>query len=247
MSARSGETELILVRHGETEWNHARRIQGQIDVPLSAVGLRQAEAAGRRFAAPGGSTPGGTTPGRAAPGQDVLGCVAVYTSDLLRASQTAAPIAAACGVDAVPDAGLRERHYGALQGRFDADIARDDPAQFARMQARDPADDLGGGETLPVFHARVHVRLEAIAARHPGGRVVVVTHGGVLDCAWRLATGAALDGRRDVGLFNASLNTVARSAAGWRLVAWGDIAHLSASADDLDPRGRAADGATRVA
>lgn len=232
MTTMSGEstgstTELILVRHGETAWNHERRIQGQIDIPLSEVGQRQAELAGRRFMG--------------------LAVAAVHTSDLLRASQTAAPIAAVLGLPMVLDTDLRERHYGTLQGLRYADIARDQPERFARMQARDLTDDFEGGESIPAFHSRVRARLTAIADAYPGKRVVVVAHGGVLDGAWRLVTGAALDGVRDVGLFNASLNTIARTPAGWRLVRWGDVDHLSDSADDLDPRGRPSSGAMRIA
>ena len=70
------------------------------------------------------------------------------------------------------------------------------------------------------------------------GTVVVVTHGGVLDCGYRLATGLALDAPRTFGLFNASLNTIAAADGQFRLVAWGDVDHLTAAADEIDPRAR---------
>ena len=109
-------TNIILVRHGETEWNHLRRIQGQIDIPLNDVGLRQAQAVGRRLAQ--------------------LPIEAVYTSDLRRASDTAAPIAAARGVAAQPDQRLRERHYGGFQGSYYDELQRADPEQHQRMLSR---------------------------------------------------------------------------------------------------------------
>ncbi len=210
--------ELILVRHGETEWNHLRRIQGQIDVPLNAIGLRQAQAAAARLAP--------------------LGIDALYTSDLARASQTAAPIASACGIVGVPDTRLRERHFGRFEGSFYEVLARDDPDRHARLLSRDLGFDLDGGETIPALHARVCAAIASIVGRHAGERVVVVTHGGVLDCAYRLATGLALDAPRPVGLFNASLNTLRHDDDGYRVVDWGDVGHLDSAADEIDPRRR---------
>ena len=212
--------EIILIRHGETEWNHLRRIQGQIDIPLNEVGRRQAQAvagclAGRRVAA-------------------------VYTSDLKRASQTADAIAAACGLVAQPDRRLRERHYGQFEGGFYEALQRTSPERHHRMLSRDLSFDLDGGETIPVLHARVSEVLLELAGRHREGPVVVVTHGGVLDCGYRLASGLALDAPRTFGLFNASLNTIALDGGAFRLVSWGDVEHLATAADEIDPRSRPA-------
>ena len=212
--------EIILVRHGETEWNHLRRIQGQLDVPLNQVGLRQAEAVARRLS--------GRTP------------VALYTSDLLRASQTAAPIAEVCGLQAQPDPRLRERNFGAFEGCFYDELQQTTPELHQRMLSRDLEFDLGGGETIPTLFERVRAVLTDVTVRHPEGLVVVVTHGGVLDCGYRLATGLALDAPRTFGLFNASLNTIAAEDGRFRLLAWGDIDHLTTAADEIDPRARPA-------
>lgn len=213
-------TEIILVRHGETEWNHLRRIQGQLDIPLNAVGLRQAQAVAQRLA-----------------GQPVA---AVYTSDLLRASATAAPIAAACGLAGQPDRRLRERHFGEFEGSYYDELQRTDPERHLRMMSRDLSFDMGGGETLPTLYRRVGEALLDLGGRHPRARIVVVSHGGVLDCGYRLATGLALDAPRTFGLYNASLNVIALDDAGFRLVSWGDVEHLAAAADEIDPRARAA-------
>ena len=214
----AGALEIILVRHGETEWNHLRRIQGQIDVPLNAVGVRQAEAVAQRLA-------------RRPP-------TALYTSDLLRASQTAAPIAAACGLVAQPDQRLRERNFGEFEGGFYDELRLTSPQQHQRMMSRDLDFDLGGGETIRMLYRRACDAIVDIAARHPQGCIVVVTHGGILDCAYRLATGLALDAPRTFGLFNASLNTIAVTEGSFRLLAWGDVDHLAAAVDEIDPRGR---------
>lgn len=208
--------DIVLVRHGETEWNSLRRIQGQIDIPLNEVGLGQARAVARRL----GAAP----------------FAAVYTSDLQRASQTAAPIAAACGLVAQPDRRLRERHFGRLQGSYYEALQRTDPERHRRMLSRALDFDMDGGETIPALHARVCEALAEMAARHREGRIVVVTHGGVLDCGYRLASGLALDAPRTYGLFNASLNTIAFDDGGFRLVSWGDVEHLAAPADEIDTR-----------
>jgi probable phosphoglycerate mutase len=212
--------EIILVRHGETEWNHLRRIQGQIDVPLNSVGLLQAEAVAQRLGD--------------------RNVVALYTSDLQRAAQTAAPIAAACGLAAQADPRLRERSFGSFEGDFYDELQRVSPQRHQRLLSRDLDYDLDGGETIPVLHRRVCEALTDYAGRHPRGPIVVVTHGGVLDCAYRLATGLALDAPRTFGLFNASVNTIEAADGRFRLVEWGDIDHLSAAADEIDPRLRPA-------
>ncbi len=222
--------DIILVRHGETEWNHQRRIQGQIDIPLNAVGLRQADAVARRLA----DRP----------------VTAIYTSDLQRASQTAAPIAAACRLPAQPDARLRERHFGEFQGGYYEELQRTSPARHQRMLSRDLDFDLDGGETIPVLYERVRQALVEYATRHPEGLVVVVTHGGVLDCGYRLATGLALDAPRTFGLFNASLNTISAQSGAqsclFSLVLWGQVEHLSDAADEIDPRARSAAAVGKV-
>ena len=212
--------EIVLVRHGETEWNHQRRIQGQIDIPLNDVGLRQARAVANRLAR--------------------RRVAAVYTSDLKRASQTADAIAIACGLPAQADRRLRERHYGRFEGGYYDELQRTSPALHQRLLSRDLSFDLHGGESIPVLHARVSEVLLELAGRHREGPIVVVAHGGVLDCAYRLASGLALDAPRTFGLYNASLNTLALADGALRLVSWGDVEHLAVAADEIDPRARPA-------
>jgi 2,3-bisphosphoglycerate-dependent phosphoglycerate mutase len=89
-------TRICLVRHGETEWNAARRIQGQIDIGLNETGVRQAEAAGRWL--------------------KTVGIVALYSSDLKRAWRTAQAIGQELGLVPLPLPELRERRYGIFEG-----------------------------------------------------------------------------------------------------------------------------------
>lgn len=215
-------TTIVLVRHGVTDWNRARRFQGQIDIPLNEEGRRQAELTGQRF---------GSDPQR-------LRIAAVHTSDLSRAAQTAEPIARALGLPLRNDPALRERHYGAFEGRTHDELARDQAEAWRRWRARDPDFVLpGGGESLRAFHERVEQALLGLARNNPGATVVAVSHGGVLDCAFRIAAGLPLDSPRSHDLLNASLNRIAFDGERFRLIDWADISHLAEALDDLEARG----------
>lgn len=206
-------TRICIVRHGETDWNAARRMQGQIDIPLNAAGRAQAAA---------------TAAGLAGRAFDAL-----YSSDLMRTWQTAEPIAAACGLELRALPGLRERHYGRMQGLTPAEAERSLPELHAAYAGRDPDHDLDGGESLTAFAARVVSTLGELAAAHAGGTLLVVAHGGVLDIVYRMATGRDLAGPRDFPIPNAGLNWVEHGATGWRLVAWGERAHLDGALDEV--------------
>ncbi|HPE03465.1 MAG TPA: histidine phosphatase family protein, partial [Thauera sp.] len=108
------------------------------------------------------------------------------------------------------------------------------PQAWQHFKRRDPMVALaGGGESLGGLAARVHAALEEIAARHAGEAVVVVTHGGVLDIAHRLATGKALEAVRDFAIPNAALNWIEHSAGSWKLLTWADESHLTGALDEL--------------
>ena len=200
-------TELILIRHGETEFNRQGRFQGWIDAPLNEHGRRQAE----RLAAQ-----------LAHERIDALHC-----SDLLRARQTAAPAAAALGLVAQADARLREQGFGVLEGLTFAEARERQPEAldgWCRHQA-DAAPP--GGESVRAFHDRVVSAVRDIAARQAGGRIAVVTHGGVLDMVWRAAHGLPLDGPRVCLIPNTGLNRVAVDAERLEISGWGEDAHLT--------------------
>lgn len=220
MSPRTGgrpHTELVLIRHGVTAWNRDRRFQGQTDIPLDDEGLAQALRTGRRLA----DWPLAT----------------VYSSDLARARQTAEPIAAARGLAIRVEARLRERHYGGFEGRTHDDLQREEAEAWRRWRTREPDFELpGGGESLRAFSARVQSVLVELATRHQGQTVAVVTHGGVLDCAYRLATGLPLEAPRGHDLLNASLNRIGWDGGAFRLMTWADVAHLTEALDDAEAR-----------
>jgi probable phosphoglycerate mutase len=200
-------TELILIRHGETAWNRERRMQGQTDTPLSDIGRAQAEAVGRRLA------------------QHPF--AALYSSDLARAWDTAAAIARASGREIVREPALRERTFGMFEGLTYDEMSQRYPEAHARFSVRDPDYAVPGGESPREFFERSLACLNAIAHTHAGECVVVVTHGLVLDTLHRAAHRMPLDAKREAPLLNASLNTFQRSADGWRETGWGDVAHLA--------------------
>jgi probable phosphoglycerate mutase len=212
-------TRLIVIRHGETAWNRERRMQGHSDTPLSAIGRAQAEALGRRLAG-----------GRYA---------ALYTSDLSRARDTAAAIAAHTGYEIVAEPRLRERRFGLFEGLTAEEIRERFPQEYVRFASRDPDYAIPGGESARAFTHRALGCLGEIAARHAGLQVLVVTHGLVLDALYRAAEGLAPEAIRPVPLLNASLNTFAYEAGAWRLEFWGDVGHLAQQAPAA-PRGAAA-------
>lgn len=211
--AGQGEpTRLVAIRHGETAWNAESRLQGQLDIPLNPRGRAQAA--------------------RLAGALADEGLAAVYASDLGRAWQTAQALAGPLGLPLVADAGLRERHFGALQGLTYTEIDRDWPELARRWRVRDPAFAPEGGESLVTFHARCVATAARLAAAHPGQAIALVCHGGVLDGLYRAATGIALDAPRTWALANAGINRLLATPQGFALVGWNDAGHLDALALD---------------
>ena len=199
-------SEILLLRHGETMWNIEGRIQGHRDSPLSAEGLAQAEALARCLAA---ERP------------DVL-----YSSDLGRARQTVEPIARATGLTPRIDPALRERCYGAFEGRTWPEIERDFPEQYAAHLTGSATLRAHGGESMLEFRDRALGALARIAAASVDGKVVIVAHGGVLGQLYRHVMNIPLEVPRNYAMPNAGINRFAFKCGTWRLIAWGDLSHL---------------------
>jgi probable phosphoglycerate mutase len=210
-------THLIVFRHGETAWNRERRLQGQLDIPLNDTGRAQARALAAALAAEP--------------------IDAVYSSDLSRAMQTATPLADSLGLKVRPEPRLRERSYGTLQGKTYAEVAEQLPEDFARWQARVPDYAPDQGESLAGFHERAVDIALFLSRRHPGERIALVAHGGVLDCLYREATGMTLEAPREHELLNASINRLRSDSHRLTLAQWGDVTHLESLAlDEVDRR-----------
>ena len=212
-------TRVLAIRHGETDWNVERRIQGQLDVPLNATGRWQVD--------------------RLALAVADEGLAAIYASDLLRAFETAQAVARGSGQAIVTDVGLRERGFGAFEGLSYAEISRRWPEQSERWRRHDPEFGAPGGETLNQFYARSVATAARLAALHPGQTIALVSHGGVMDCLYRAASRVVLDAPRSWQLGNASINRLLYTPQGFTLVGWSDAGHLEADAgsdfSDADP------------
>ncbi|MBX9610430.1 MAG: histidine phosphatase family protein [Burkholderiales bacterium] len=205
-------TRIIAIRHGETAWNVDTRIQGQLDIPLNDTGRWQAHRLALALA-----------------GEPIA---AVYSSDLLRAWDTALSVADAVGQPVVTDEGLRERGFGEFQGRTYAEIEALWPEEALRWRKRDPHFAPPGGESLVALRERVTRTAHALAARHAGEQIVMVGHGGVMDVLYRVATGQDIQAPRTWALGNAAINRLLWTAEGFTLVGWADTYHLDDDALD---------------
>jgi probable phosphoglycerate mutase len=205
-------TELVLIRHGETDMNRELRFQGHVDVALNDIGHAQARRLARRLA----SEP----------------AHAIYASDLLRARQTAMPIAGELAMQPVADAGLREQCFGRVDGMRVADIQREHPEAWAGWLRFEEDFAMPEGESTRAFHARVIAAVQRLIAAHPQQTVVIVTHGGVLDMIYRSARGLALNGPRQSEIPNAGINRIRVREGAFDILAWGDTRHLA----DLPPQ-----------
>jgi probable phosphoglycerate mutase len=199
-------TRFVVVRHGQTQWNVEARVQGHRDSPLTAQGLEQAEAIGKRLAREH---------------FDVL-----VASDLGRAMQTAQRIAAHCGLPIAADPRLRERDFGEGEGLSYEEIDARWPNVFSRTAEVDPDLAIPGGESRRQFHDRIHQAFESLARKHDGRRVLVVSHGGVLTSLYRVIHGIPVARPHRVSISNASYSAVVFDADAWTLEAWDDVAHL---------------------
>jgi probable phosphoglycerate mutase len=205
-------TELVLIRHGETDMNRELRFQGQVNVGLNATGHEQA----RRLAA------------RMAGEQ----ADAVYVSDLLRARQTAEPIASELALAPVPESGLREQHFGQVDGMRVDDIQREHPEAWAGWLRFEEDFAMPEGESTRAFHARVMDAVHRVVAAHVGQTLVIVTHGGVLDMIYRTARSLGLSGPRQSDIPNAGLNRIRVRDGAFDILSWADTRHLA----DLPPQ-----------
>jgi probable phosphoglycerate mutase len=175
---------ICIARHGETDWNKTGVLQGWTDIPLNPQGRSQAREMAASMADAGFS--------------------AVCTSPLLRAHETAAIIATALGLPAPAcHDGLKEKHFGAVQGIPKSELAEQNPVLLEQILRRNPAAMFAGGESMDDLADRVLAAIEDIGRGHLGHRVLVVTHGWVMDVVTRqmqgLARHSVLHGKRQNG------------------------------------------------
>jgi 2,3-bisphosphoglycerate-dependent phosphoglycerate mutase len=209
------KTKLLLIRHGETAWNAEHRIQGQLDIPLSPLGVLQSA----RLAECLANEP----------------IDAVYSSGQSRAWLTAAPLAARLGLNVIAEPRLRERSFGIFEGLTLDEIAERYPPEFKKWRERDPAWRPEGGESGQQLIDRVLSAVSEIGTKHPSQTVVLVSHGGVLDVVYRAARLLEWHAPREHQMLNAAVNRLTTSATPLLLSIehWGDVAHLQEARDEL--------------
>jgi len=215
---------VTLIRHGETDWNLEGRIQGHLQIPLNERGRAQAEALAVHLK---GSS-----------------FDAVYSSDLLRARQTAQAIVRHSGQKICEEVRLREWNLGVLAGLLRSQAEQIQP--WADKIRRDYLVDepIPGGESIRGRFERVTAAVADIAACHRGQSVLVVSHGGPLGDCYRRATGRGIEERMKIDLFNASINQVHVDGDAWTLITWAITEHLAAIGSLPNWEGRPKNGDT---
>ncbi len=200
-------TEILIVRHVETEWNTKGMYQGHLDSPVTALGQRQAAALAERL--------------RDEP------FTHIYSSDLPRCQSTAAAVAAVGARTLIFDARLREKNQGIFQGLTHEQAQERYPEIFQQFQQKRGEFILpGGGENRQQVRDRVMTALIEYVEKHHGQQLLVVTHGGVLSTIMRHLLGLSPDVSRPFDLLNASLNVIWAHDDRWLIRTLGDVSHL---------------------
>ncbi|NQE50381.1 histidine phosphatase family protein [Herbaspirillum rubrisubalbicans] len=212
-------TDILLIRHGETDWNVDKRLQGHIDIGLNQAGQRQVLALGEALAGEG--------------------IDAIFASDLQRARDTAQAVADAAGLEVLIDAGLRERCYGAFEGLRHIEIEARYPDAYRQWKARDPDYRYPAGErmaeTMREFYERSVQAVQRVLGSGRYRKVAIVTHGGVLECVHHWARQTSFAQPRSFDIFNASVNRLHWDGQRAHIRSWGEIGHLQRETlDEVD-------------
>jgi len=195
------DTFLYLIRHGETDWNKERRIQGHSDIHLNDLGKKQVQQLARYMSAHSFSH--------------------VYTSDLRRAYDTGKPLADAKGIDIRTLSTLRERCYGEFEGSVYEDIRE----KFSGIQ---PHESLHGIESFVELQGRAQQQLTSLACAHPNERIVVVSHGGFINSFLHYISGGR-QGTGITKIDNTGICLLRYDANGWNVEEINRVDHLQST------------------
>lgn len=209
--------QVYLVRHGETQWNAERRIQGQSDSALTEKGERQAWQVAERVKS--------------------LGITHVIASDLGRTRRTADIIAQACGCDVLLDPRLRELNMGVLERRHLDTLSEEEESWRSQLVNGTAEGRIPEGESMLEMSERMHSALNACRELPAGSRPLLVSHGMALGCLVSTILGLPAWAERRLRLRNCSISRVDHQQSPWLAPGWvvetaGDISHLDAPALD---------------
>ncbi len=199
--------KLIVIRHGETEWNSKGIWQGQLDSPLTEKGVSQANAVGQRL-------------------KDFLPIESIYSSDLGRCLRCAQLAADLLGLEVRTDLRLRERSFGVIEGMEKKVSQVKFPGVWDRLNKRDENFAPEGGESLKEKQMRFDEIYNELAEENKGRTVVVFTHGGGVDAILRSALGITMKMERPYTLWNCAINVFSFKKCCWSLDTLGDVSHL---------------------
>ena len=216
-------TEILLIRHGETDWNSDKRLQGHIDIGLNDNGRRQAAALGKSLQ------------------HEALD--AIFASDLQRARDTAQAVADLQGKTVQIEPALRERCFGGFEGLRHHEIEQRYPEDYRAWKLREPDVRYPAGErvaeTMREFFERAVTAVTRLADQDKRSgqdrKIAIVTHGGVLECLYRSVNDIGFGVGRDFDIFNASVNRLYWDGQRMHIRQWADVAHLTSQAlDEVD-------------
>ena len=199
-------TKFIFVRHGETEWNKAGRFQGQSDVSLSEKGFKQAEILAAHF--------------------PVDKVDAIYSSDLIRARNTAEAIARTFKIEVQTKKELRELHFGDWEGLTYDEIVGGWPDALANFLRHPDILEVPNGETFSQVQDRAMAAIMEIAKHHEGETVVVTAHGGILRTVLTTVMHIPLRYLWSIRQFNTAVSIACYDEAGWIIELVNSTAHL---------------------
>jgi probable phosphoglycerate mutase len=198
-------TQVYMIRHGETVWNAEKRLQGHLDSPLTGQGIQQATMLAARLSS--------------------VHFDAIYSSDLERARQTAKIIASKANSVAVTfDNRIRERHFGRFQGLTWEEIEKKFPDEAAKELSGNPMNHMPDGESKQQLLSRTLSFFEDIALRHTDQRILVISHGGILNVWTRHVLHIPQDTPRRFHLYNTAINIFEFSERHWYLKTLGETA-----------------------
>lgn len=202
------KTLITVVRHAETEWNVAMRLQGIQDSALTPKGIRQVELLAETLVNQE---------------YDIL-----ISSDLGRAVKTAQIIAKKINLSINKDPSLRERNFGIMEGLTREQISKKYPDVLSSYSKRKETYQVENGESLREFNKRVLSGLANIVSLNEGKNLLIVSHGGVLDCIIRKIFDYPLSASRSFSIYNTSINVFSIAEGKWTLEQWGIVNHLHA-------------------
>jgi probable phosphoglycerate mutase len=197
---------ITIIRHGETEWNLAKKLQGHLDSPLTENGIQQANLLAE-----------------ALKNKPFDFC---YSSDLRRASNTAKIINKHLNLNIIVNSNLRERAFGVFESLTREELKLKHPKILEAYLKKDYDFEVPGGESLKEFYTRIVNEIESIAQKHANKNILMVAHGGVLDCIIRKTFNLPLNAERCYTIYNTSVNCISIVNGKWILEEWGNLEHL---------------------